>query len=180
MGVRSVQDYIVNLRAQGRAEPHARRLTFTGEPTVKPINVDRVGEQLTRRLAGPHLATEPALTKLGLALVAAPVFPGAAGDARRRGPALPHAGRGGDAGPGGQFRPLGSRRGRPCRRLTQFSRNAQSKDDTKCDYWRYCAIDGSLCACCGGGDAYLPARLRALAGVLGRHLPSIPTTASPT
>ncbi|HEY4968535.1 MAG TPA: methylamine dehydrogenase light chain [Steroidobacteraceae bacterium] len=23
-------------------------------------------------------------------------------------------------------------------------------DPTKCDYWRYCAIDGSLCACYGG------------------------------
>lgn len=23
-------------------------------------------------------------------------------------------------------------------------------DDTACDYWRYCAIDGYLCSCCGG------------------------------
>ena len=23
-------------------------------------------------------------------------------------------------------------------------------DPTSCDYWRYCAIDGSLCSCCGG------------------------------
>jgi methylamine dehydrogenase light chain len=23
-------------------------------------------------------------------------------------------------------------------------------DPTKCDYWRYCAVDGSLCACYGG------------------------------
>lgn len=23
-------------------------------------------------------------------------------------------------------------------------------DPTKCDYWRYCAIDGFLCSCCGG------------------------------
>lgn len=23
-------------------------------------------------------------------------------------------------------------------------------DPTKCDYWRYCAVDGSLCACNGG------------------------------
>jgi methylamine dehydrogenase light chain len=34
---------------------------------------------------------------------------------------------------------------------TSFARQAQTKDDTKCDYWRYCAIDGSLCSCCGGG-----------------------------
>lgn len=24
-------------------------------------------------------------------------------------------------------------------------------DPASCDYWRYCAIDGSLCTCCGGG-----------------------------
>lgn len=23
-------------------------------------------------------------------------------------------------------------------------------DQTACDYWRYCAIDGFICACCGG------------------------------
>jgi methylamine dehydrogenase light chain len=32
-----------------------------------------------------------------------------------------------------------------------FTRNAQTKDDAKCDYWRYCALDGLLCTCCGGG-----------------------------
>ncbi len=32
-----------------------------------------------------------------------------------------------------------------------FTRNAQSKDNKACDYWRYCAIDGLLCTCCGGG-----------------------------
>ncbi|NUO87311.1 MAG: amine dehydrogenase [Cupriavidus sp.] len=25
-----------------------------------------------------------------------------------------------------------------------------SHDDTSCEYWRYCAIDGYLCTCCGG------------------------------
>ena len=33
----------------------------------------------------------------------------------------------------------------------QFSGNPQDPgDQTKCDYWRYCAIDGSLCSCYGG------------------------------
>ena len=33
----------------------------------------------------------------------------------------------------------------------QISGNPQDPGDaTKCDYWRYCAIDGSLCACYGG------------------------------
>lgn len=26
----------------------------------------------------------------------------------------------------------------------------ETGDDTTCEYWRYCAIDGFLCTCCGG------------------------------
>ncbi|EED36772.1 aralkylamine dehydrogenase light chain [Luminiphilus syltensis NOR5-1B] len=29
-------------------------------------------------------------------------------------------------------------------------------DDTSCDYWRYCAIDGFLCSCCGGSANTCP------------------------
>lgn len=29
-------------------------------------------------------------------------------------------------------------------------------DDTSCDYWRYCAIDGFLCTCCGGSTSTCP------------------------
>lgn len=29
-------------------------------------------------------------------------------------------------------------------------------DPTKCDYWRYCAIDGFLCSCCGGSPSSCP------------------------
>lgn len=33
----------------------------------------------------------------------------------------------------------------------QISANPQDPgDNTQCDYWRYCAIDGFLCSCCGG------------------------------
>src|SRR5260370_19212994 len=31
-------------------------------------------------------------------------------------------------------------------------------DDTTCDYWKYCAIDGYLCSCCGGGSHHCPPR----------------------
>ena len=27
---------------------------------------------------------------------------------------------------------------------------AEIGDPTSCDYWRYCALGGSLCSCCGG------------------------------
>ena len=29
-------------------------------------------------------------------------------------------------------------------------------DPQSCDYWRYCAIDGFLCACCGGSASSCP------------------------
>lgn len=29
-------------------------------------------------------------------------------------------------------------------------------DDTACEYWRYCAIDGFLCTCCGGAISSCP------------------------
>jgi methylamine dehydrogenase light chain len=28
--------------------------------------------------------------------------------------------------------------------------------DQQCDYWRYCAIDGYLCSCCGGSASSCP------------------------
>jgi methylamine dehydrogenase light chain len=31
-----------------------------------------------------------------------------------------------------------------------------SQDPQSCDYWRYCAIDGFLCACCGGTSTSCP------------------------
>lgn len=33
---------------------------------------------------------------------------------------------------------------------------AESGNDESCDYWRYCAIDGFLCTCCGGSVASCP------------------------
>ena len=34
--------------------------------------------------------------------------------------------------------------------------SGNSKDPTSCDYWRYCAIDGFLCSCCGGSQNECP------------------------
>ena len=31
-----------------------------------------------------------------------------------------------------------------------------SAEDTQCEYWRYCAIDGFLCTCCGGSVSSCP------------------------
>ncbi|MGC6328304.1 methylamine dehydrogenase light chain [Rhizorhabdus sp. FW153] len=32
----------------------------------------------------------------------------------------------------------------------------ESGDPSSCDYWRYCAIDGFLCSCCGGSASSCP------------------------
>ncbi len=32
----------------------------------------------------------------------------------------------------------------------------ESGDPESCDYWRYCAIDGFLCSCCGGSPSACP------------------------
>ena len=32
----------------------------------------------------------------------------------------------------------------------------ETDDPTSCDYWRYCALSGSLCACCGGTETDCP------------------------
>jgi len=34
--------------------------------------------------------------------------------------------------------------------------SADSSDPGSCDYWRHCAIDGFLCACCGGSQTMCP------------------------
>jgi methylamine dehydrogenase light chain len=85
------------------------------------FDLDALGTLLSRRLA-QATSRRGILSRLGLAIVAAPVFP-----------LLPN-----------------ERRAQAAE-LTDFQKNAQTKNDQDCNYWRYCAIDGSLCSCCGGG-----------------------------
>ncbi len=85
--------------------------------------MDKFSERVTRRLAN-FSSRRGFIAKLGVALIAAPALP-----------LLPVA-RVTAAEPAPK---------------TDFERNAQAKDPNKCNYWRYCAIDGVLCGCCGGG-----------------------------
>jgi methylamine dehydrogenase light chain len=96
------------------------------------FNIDSFGEKLLRKFAG-QTSRRSMLTRLGATIVAAPVFP-----------LLPVS------------RAQAAKPERSAEAKTSFARNAQTKDDTKCDYWRYCAIDGSLCSCCGGGVSSCP------------------------
>jgi methylamine dehydrogenase light chain len=93
---------------------------------MKLFNPDAAAEKLLRRFAG-GTSRRGMLAWLGTALVAAPAFRSCPSAAPV--PPSPIAARGQD----------------------HFARKAQTVDDTKCDYWRYCAIDGALCSCCGGG-----------------------------
>lgn len=91
---------------------------------------DKLAEKMTRGVAR-KTSRRSLLTWLGVAITGAAVFP-----------VLPvsRAMAAGTSGPGGTA-------GLP----PQISSNPQDPgDNTQCDYWRYCAIDGFLCSCCGG------------------------------
>lgn len=94
--------------------------------------LDRIGERLTRTAAS-HVSRRSLLARLGtglLATAAIPVLPNSRkAHAQDREPT-----------------PVGE----------LFAQNAQTDDMTACNYWRYCASDGYLCACCGGGPAQCP------------------------
>lgn len=49
------------------------------------------------------------------------------------------------------------RRGSGAAAAADFGSRAQAHDDTQCNYWRYCAIGGNLCSCCGGTNSSCPA-----------------------
>ena len=44
----------------------------------------------------------------------------------------------------------------PVSRVHGAETEADPGDPTSCDYWRYCAIDGYLCSCCGGTHTACP------------------------
>ncbi len=89
--------------------------------------IDQLGERLTRKLAG-YSSRRSFLARLGMALSATPVLP-----------LLPVARASAADAP-----------------KTDFERYAQTTDATKCTYWKYCASDGVLCSCCGGGSHTCP------------------------
>jgi len=38
----------------------------------------------------------------------------------------------------------------------EHAKGPAQSDDTQCEYWRYCALDGYLCTCCGGSITECP------------------------
>ncbi len=89
---------------------------------------DRLFEKASRRIA-QRSSRRSVLARLGTVLVGAAVLP-----------TLPV-----------------DRSGRFKRAHAQtFADQAQTADDTQCNYWRYCAMDGYLCSCCNGGVTSCP------------------------
>lgn len=96
---------------------------------------DGLTERLTRRIAQGS-SRRGLLRLIGGAITGAAVIPVLPVS---RALAAPHEGAGGPA------------------IAPQSSGNPQDPgDQTSCDYWRYCAIDGFLCSCCGGGPSICP------------------------
>ena len=94
---------------------------------------DKLVERSARKLAH-NTSRRSLLTKLGMALSGAAVVP-----------LLPVARA---AAEDGGYPGVGK----------QSTGNLQDPGDpTSCDYWRYCAIDGFLCSCCGGSANTCPA-----------------------
>lgn len=95
--------------------------------------LDKLAELLTRKVAR-RTSRRSLLTLIGGAITGAAIIP-----------VLPVSRAAAQGHEGG--------RGVP----PQSTGNPQDPGDlTKCNYWRYCAIDGFLCACCGGTQSTCP------------------------
>ena len=95
--------------------------------------IDRLSERITRRIAS-RSSRRSFLSRLGMALVSAPVLP-----------LLPVARAGAQTPSASAESP------------SEFAPHAQTKDEKLCTYWRYCAMSGDPCSCSGGGLHTCPA-----------------------
>ncbi len=93
--------------------------------------IDKHTERAVRRVAHRH-GRRSALARLGVGLVGGALLPMLPFD-RSGGTGVAHAAGGSAAKPGGP-----------------------TDDATRCEYWRYCAVDGFLCSCCGGSLTTCP------------------------
>jgi methylamine dehydrogenase light chain len=94
--------------------------------------IDQVGERVARGLAR-RTSRRSLLARLGTALVGGAVLP-----------LLPVSRL--------SARAQESRAPAP----SDFGLEGEAGDPTNCEYWRYCAIDGYLCSCCGGAPNACP------------------------
>jgi methylamine dehydrogenase light chain len=89
---------------------------------------DRASERFVRGLAG-YTSRRSFLSRLGAAVTASAALP---------------------------LLPVARSEAAPPPPESDFERYSQSTDDTRCDYWKYCASSGVLCSCCGGDHHTCP------------------------
>jgi methylamine dehydrogenase light chain len=101
-------------------------------------SIDRIIEHSSRRLAR-HTSRRSLLATLGQILTGAALVPLLPVDRSSRAEAA-------DGATSGAHKPekdpAGNKKG--------------SDDPQSCDYWKYCAVDGFLCSCCGGSANSCP------------------------
>ena len=116
-------------------------------------SIDRLFEQSSRSLAR-HTSRRSMLAMLGKILIGAALVPLLPVDRSSRA----QAAEGGGPPPGASPGPAvpkapshGTDKGN-----TSAAKKTATDDPLSCDYWKYCAVDGFLCSCCGGTSNSCP------------------------
>jgi methylamine dehydrogenase light chain len=104
--------------------------------------LEKLTEQLTRGMAR-HTSRRSFVGRIGLLLTGGAI------------PLLPVA-RGADAPGMPEVKPEVPAKGFPGVGPQAPLNSSEEGDPASCDYWRYCGIGGTLCACCGGSANACP------------------------
>ena len=116
-------------------------------------SLDRLFEQSSRSLAR-HTSRRSTLAMLGQILTGAALVPLLPVDRSSRAQAAETGGAapGASPGPAAPKAPShGTDKGNP-----NAAKKTATDDPMSCDYWKYCAVDGFLCSCCGGTSNSCP------------------------
>lgn len=116
-------------------------------------SIDRLFEQSSRSLAR-HTSRRSMLAMLGKILTGAALVPLLPVDRSSRAQAAEGAGPPPGASPGPVV-PKAPSHGTD-KGNTSAAKKAATDDPLSCDYWKYCAVDGFLCSCCGGTSNSCP------------------------
>jgi methylamine dehydrogenase light chain len=106
-------------------------------------SIDKLFEHSSRSLAR-HTSRRSMLATLGKILTGAALVPLLPVDRSSRAEAADSTG------------PATSPSATPKAPAKPSSEKKSSDDPASCDYWKYCAIDGFLCSCCGGTSNSCP------------------------
>jgi methylamine dehydrogenase light chain len=117
-------------------------------------SLDRLFEQSSRSLAR-HTSRRSTLAMLGQILTGAALVPLLPVDRSSRAQAAEAGGAAPGASPG-PAAPKAPSHGADKGGNPNAAKKAAADDPMSCDYWKYCAVDGFLCSCCGGTSNSCP------------------------